>query len=605
MPRDGSGVYHRPVGTDAVTDTSIESTKYNTNVADVEQDLNTPRPIVAGGTGGSNATAALTNLLAEFAKQTVTNYSSMTFQPGSFYSAGSATGAPVAGHAFAGICYVSDASNMFLEARDQDDSVQPGHVWVRQMKAGVWSAWVNRDFDATTYVAKAGDTMTGLLTLSADPSTALQAVTKQYADAGLNARVLDTGDTMTGPLVLPGNPTLALQATPKQYVDSAPNAVRYDTAQGLTAPQQAQARANIAVVGNDAMPASSNIIVNGGMEIAQDPGNTLLTIPNGTSLTVADCWRVGYNHTAATAVIKAQQQWTGGAALGGIGCQYLLQTTCPTALSAPVAGDFAYNYTPIEGYRIENLEWGTAQAQAVTLGFWVYCSVTGTMCASLRNAGANRSYIVPFTINNPNTWEYKTATIPGDTVGVWGNSNASALLLGFTWVAGATYQAPAANSWVAGNFLAVAGQSNFLAIPGNQVNITGVALYAGSLLLPLNTGNLIRRYHDELLLSQRYYYKFSGGAWVSNGMIRATNTGSYHQTILPVPMRQAPSLIFSGIQVFSADSGVTPSSLSAGTFSNVYNTSCIYTATHPALGAAGAAAMINTQSGSFAFDARM
>ena len=29
-PRDGSGIYHRPVGTDAVTDTTIESTKYNT-----------------------------------------------------------------------------------------------------------------------------------------------------------------------------------------------------------------------------------------------------------------------------------------------------------------------------------------------------------------------------------------------------------------------------------------------------------------------------------------------------------------------------------------------------------------------------------------------
>ncbi len=55
MPRDGSQIYHRPPGTDGIPDTTIESTKYNINVADVEQDLNLPRPIIAGGTGANNS----------------------------------------------------------------------------------------------------------------------------------------------------------------------------------------------------------------------------------------------------------------------------------------------------------------------------------------------------------------------------------------------------------------------------------------------------------------------------------------------------------------------------------------------------------------------
>ena len=54
MPRDGSGVYSQPYP-DVVSGTTIESAKYNGNVNDVEQDLNTPRPIVAGGTGATNA----------------------------------------------------------------------------------------------------------------------------------------------------------------------------------------------------------------------------------------------------------------------------------------------------------------------------------------------------------------------------------------------------------------------------------------------------------------------------------------------------------------------------------------------------------------------
>jgi len=58
-------------------------------------------------------------------------------------------------------------------------------------------------------VALAGDTMTGRLTLSNDPTGALHAVTKQYADAiaaaattAINDKVSKTGDTMTGPLVV-------------------------------------------------------------------------------------------------------------------------------------------------------------------------------------------------------------------------------------------------------------------------------------------------------------------------------------------------------------------------------------------------------------------
>ena len=62
------------------------------------------------------------------------------------------------------------------------------------------------------YVKVAGDAMTGLLTLSGNPTVGLQAATKQYVDAETaraqtaeTAKVAKTGDTMTGALVLPTN----------------------------------------------------------------------------------------------------------------------------------------------------------------------------------------------------------------------------------------------------------------------------------------------------------------------------------------------------------------------------------------------------------------
>jgi len=140
MPRDGSGNYTAPFP-DVVTATPVASTVYNGFVHDIATDLNAARPIVAGGTGGNSAAAARAALTVETYGQIVTNYDSMSFQPGSFFSDAAATSPPVVGHAFVGLCAFVDGNNMYLEAYDRDDAAQPGALWVRQKKAGVWSSW--------------------------------------------------------------------------------------------------------------------------------------------------------------------------------------------------------------------------------------------------------------------------------------------------------------------------------------------------------------------------------------------------------------------------------------------------------------------------------
>ena len=142
MPRDGSNIYHRPAGTDGVPDTPIESAKYNAYIADVEQDLNLPRPIVAGGTGATNVQDAMTALGGEIANQVVTNYDSDPILPGSFYSTTSATATPVTGHAFVGFAYGQTSGGLVIEVRDLTDANDPHIKYTRtRSAAGVWSTW--------------------------------------------------------------------------------------------------------------------------------------------------------------------------------------------------------------------------------------------------------------------------------------------------------------------------------------------------------------------------------------------------------------------------------------------------------------------------------
>jgi hypothetical protein len=141
--------------------TTIASTVYNGFVNDVETDLNQPRPLIAGGTGGNSAAAARTNLKTEVAFQTVTNFDSHPWENGSFVAAPGATSAPVAGHWFIGT-YYGDALYSTLQARDLNGATN-FDIYVRVRAGGAWTAWTIEN-----NVAVAGDTMTGPLIVNAD-----------------------------------------------------------------------------------------------------------------------------------------------------------------------------------------------------------------------------------------------------------------------------------------------------------------------------------------------------------------------------------------------------------------------------------------------------
>jgi hypothetical protein len=166
MPRDGSSVYNQPFP-NVVADTVIESAVYNGFTNDVALDLNTPRPIVAGGTGAANAHDAMVNLKGEIAKQgPVTNYDSFPFVNGSFYSDAGATGAPTSDLAYIGTYYEHfNTSYATIEARKVGTAI----TYTRQKNLSVWGAWTLKANLDTDFVNVTGDTMTGTLEIHMAP----------------------------------------------------------------------------------------------------------------------------------------------------------------------------------------------------------------------------------------------------------------------------------------------------------------------------------------------------------------------------------------------------------------------------------------------------
>lgn len=188
----------------------------------------------------------------------------------------------------------------------------------------------------------------------------------------------------------------------------------------------------------------------------------------------------------------------------------------------------------IEGNNIADLGWGTASARPVNLSFWVKSSITGTFSVSLNNADTTtRSYIVAYTINAANTWEFKTAAIPGPTDGTWNTDNTTGIQVKFNYGGGGGGTA-APGSWVTGDHGGGTGaMANLGTTNGATFQVTGVQLEVGSAA----TSFEYRPHTTELQLCQRYFEILAPAAimmpWSSAAQI--TRISGYFQVTKRAP----------------------------------------------------------------------
>ena len=238
-----------------------------------------------------------------------------------------------------------------------------------------------------------------------------------------------------------------------------------------------------------------NLIINGDMNIAQ----------RGTSAS-------GITSTGYRTVDRFVNEMSG---LGtwtitqdtdvptGQGFSNSMKLDCTSANASPAASEYQLFAQRIEGQMLQHLKKGTANAESLTLSFWVKSNKTGTYIAELFDGDNTRQISKSYTINSSDTWEKKTLTFAGDTTGTLNNDNGSSLTLSLWIGAGSTFTSGTLNtSWGANvNANRVVGQVNLADSTSNYINITGVQLEVGEGASDFE----FLPYDAQLQRCQRYY----------------------------------------------------------------------------------------------------
>jgi hypothetical protein len=135
-----------------------------------------------------------------------------------------------------------------------------------------------------------------------------------------------------------------------------------------------------------------NIIINGDMSIAQ------------RSTSVASITTSGYYTVDRMKLLyQVQGTWTQSQSTDvptGQGFANIFKMDCTTADASPAAGDFVRLQQGIEGQNLQYLKYGTANAESLTLSFWVKSNKTGTYVIQLLNGAISRQVGKTYTIDS-------------------------------------------------------------------------------------------------------------------------------------------------------------------------------------------------------------
>jgi hypothetical protein len=225
----------------------------------------------------------------------------------------------------------------------------------------------------------------------------------------------------------------------------------------------------------------------------------------------------------------------------GQGFATSLKMDCTTAQGSLASADSITIQERVEGQNLQYLKKGTANAESVTLSFWVKSNKTGTYITELYDVDNSIQISKAYTIDSASTWEKKTLTFAGDTTGAFGNDNALSLIVQFWLGAGSDYTSGTlSTTWTSiTDANRAVGQVNLADSTSNEWYITGVQLEAGTTasdfeFLPFDV-NLDRCYRYYQVLVEGDNKTFGNGFYYNS-----TQVFSSQQTLKT--MRTLPSI---------------------------------------------------------------
>jgi hypothetical protein len=297
----------------------------------------------------------------------------------------------------------------------------------------------------------------------------------------------------------------------------------------------------VAKMNDSAYLANRNLIINGAMQVSQ----------RGTSTTTAGFIvdRIESGVSAVDELVCTYSQDSSGA--DGFANSYKINVD--TAESAIAVDEYQRVTYKIEAQDCQDLKYGNASAESVTLSFHVKSNVTGTYAFCIFGDDGSRLIGGTYTISSSATWEKKTLTFAGDTAGTMNDDNGSGLRLCFWLIAGTNFTSGSTNtSWMASTTASTAyGHAvNLGSTISNYWQVTGIQLEIGSVATPFEH----KTYGQELAACQRYYEKsYNQGTdpgtatAVSGWLMRHPTAGPGAQMIyFAVPKRTTPTCVTYG-----------------------------------------------------------
>jgi hypothetical protein len=283
----------------------------------------------------------------------------------------------------------------------------------------------------------------------------------------------------------------------------------------------------------DQILTNRNLIINGAMQVAQ----------RGTSQTGVTSSGYASAPDRFSSLINGLGTWTlsqSSDAPDGFSSSYKWE--CTVADSSISAGDYGILLQRMEGQNLQHLKKGSSNAESLTASFWVKSSKTGTYIFEFYENHSQRSISKSYTISSANTWEYKSITIPGDTVGTINNDNTQSLIPAFWVAAGSNYSSGTLQtSWGSiVNANRAVGVVNLADTVGNTWQVTGIQLEVGETATPFEH----RSYGDELARCQRYYETDmpEAGSDTRYSMNMNTTSNHYFQESFQVTKRAVPTI---------------------------------------------------------------
>ena len=269
-----------------------------------------------------------------------------------------------------------------------------------------------------------------------------------------------------------------------------------------------------------------NIIINGAMKVAQ----------RGTSTTDSNGYGVDRFRGNVAAMDELVQTLAQNSVTDLPGFTKSLKVTTTTGESSIASDELFREMYFIEGQDLQQLKYGTSDAETITLSFYVKSTVTGTFAVSIYADSNSRMIGGTYTINSANTWEKKTLSFAGDTGSVIDNDNTEGLRINWILAAGSDSTSANNTSWGAysGTKLGYGHVTNSVITTTNASwEITGVQLEVGSAATDFEH----RTYDEELFSCQRYFQLISGGS----GFPAASST-TLEGSVTRREMRAAPSI---------------------------------------------------------------